>query len=153
MIDQTRIQKIIKRLLKSPAATERQAVHPSREWAIGIFITLVGVGIGGAISYLTYLNTISVEVATDEAVVEPATYSGIIVEEAALRFRERAVRFAELRGEGSNNGALMPSETDVAATSTKTEVVIPTEAPAVSETPAEEVPVSESSDTTPQLSF
>jgi hypothetical protein len=150
MIDQARIQQIVKRLLKSPSVEERQAINPPREWALGILLTLLGVGAGGAVSYLSYLNTVSVEVSAP-AVVEPTAYSGVVVEEAAIRFRERAARFAELRGD-SNTSVPVPTET----IATSTEAVVPPPAetliePVVPETPVEETPVSEPGGLTPEL--
>ncbi len=152
MIDQARIQQVVKRLLKSPSVEERQAINPPREWALGILLTLIGVGVGGAVSYLSYLNTVSVEVVAP-VIVEPAAYSGVVVEEAAIRFRERAVRFATLRGDTS-----IPVQTPIetVATSTEIEEVPPTETviePVVPEVPVEETPVSEPGGLTPELSF
>lgn len=152
MIDQARIQQIVKRLLKSPSVEERQAINPPREWALGILLTLIGVGVGGAISYLSYLNTVSVEVVAP-VVVEPAAYSGVVVEEAAIRFRERAARFAQLRGDVS---VPVPAPIETVATSTVTEEVPPNETiiePVVPETPVEEAPALELDNQTPQLSF
>lgn len=149
MIDQTRIQQFMKRLLKSSSVEERQAINPPREWAIGILLTFIGVIVGGAVSYLSYLNTVSVEVVAS-AIVEPVAYSGVVVEEAAIRFRERTARFAELRGETS---APVPAPIET-ATTTATEVPLPTEVevvPEIPETPVDEAPASEPDGLTPEL--
>ena len=150
MIDQTRIQQVVKRLLKSSSVEERQAINPPREWALGILLTLIGVGVGGVVSYLSYLNTVSVEVVAP-VVVEPAAYSGVVVEEAAIRFRERATRFATLRG---HTGIQVPTPIETVATSTEIEEVPPTEPviePVVPEVPVEESQVSEPGGLTPEL--
>ncbi|MFN3693301.1 MAG: hypothetical protein ACK4SL_04400 [Candidatus Paceibacteria bacterium] len=150
MIDQARIQQIVKRLLKSPSVEERQAINPPREWALGIMLSLIGVGVGGAVSYLSYLNTVSVEVVAP-VVVEPAAYSGVVVEGAAMQFRERAARFAELRGDTS---VPVPAPIETVATTTKAEVPPPTEVevvPEIPETPVDEAPASEPDGLTPEL--
>ncbi len=158
MIDQARIQQVVKRLLKSPSVEERQAINPPREWTLGILLTLIGVGVGGAVSYLSYLNTVSVEVIAP-VVVEPAAYSGVVVEEAAMRFRERAARFAELRGD-TNISAPVPTETEAVVetepTPADTEVVVPEEVPVTAEIPVEETPITTPDETVvdgPVMSF
>lgn len=139
MIDQARIQQIVKRLVKSSSVEERQAINPPREWALGIVLTLLGVGIGGAVSYLSYLNTVSVEVVAG-VVVEPAAYSGVVVEEAAMRFRERAERFAALRGDNTTSAPVsvpVETETETVTTPPETEVEPPAEEPVVPVVPEE----------------
>lgn len=155
MIDQTRIQQFMKRLLKSSSVEERQAINPPREWALGILLTLIGVGVGGAVSYLSYLNTVSVEVSAAAITVSPATYKGALAEEAVLRFRERAVRFASIRDYGGNAAPVTvpvaPTETVIVPT--PTEAVPAEDVPEVPETPVEETSVSEPGGLTPELSF
>ncbi len=137
MIDQVRIQQFVRRLIKTSSVEERQAINPPREWGIGILLTLIGVCVGGGVSYLLYLNTISSENMTDSVVVEPAVYKGVVVEEAAIRFRERSARYEAIRDREVNAVPVAP----VTATTTQPTEVIETPVTATPIEPVVEDPV------------
>lgn len=132
MIESSHIKQMVEHILRRQrGVVEREAVDPSREWLVGVAVTVGLVIVGGLVSYGLYLGTISLEVNTEHIPAVAIPYNAATVDSVVGAFHARIEAYNDIRGVTSNEftGVSVPTtliETVVQEPATTTAEAVPT---------------------------
>lgn len=107
------IESVFKKLARKPGSLrDQQLMHPEREWAVGLVVSVFLFLLAASVSvYIYYKNqTINVEVAADDT--EKTVYRESLVKEALVIINSREEKLRSL------NQELVPTEVDVTESAT-----------------------------------
>lgn len=164
MIEHTQLQSLIKRIKHSPGerSLKSDIMHPRREWAIGLSIS-IGLMIGVAsLSYYLYTVASTTPELTAEQVDTVVPYREALIKSALKEYRTRALQYQAISQSGVSVAPATSTETTDPATepilqtaigtstesfeepnvtATTTTEVTPTETPGIILEPVDTVPV------------